>query len=196
MCSLTSTLGALVLATRIGRFNQRRAFSLLIAGASVVIALLFIASIGSSISGPIAELREVADRINKGDLSTSADMDRGDENGQLAGAINRLRKTLQSGGNMKAADSEPSRRFCGQGRRVLFRILRRTGLDCHGSHAGRVPLPQKFRLILLLTHPASQDKQRIAQTIEKPHESRIQRLFFPQPHTDTFRSSADRSSLV
>jgi HAMP domain-containing protein len=56
-----------------------------------------------SISGPIADLREVTDRIDKRDLSTSADMDRRDEMGQLAGAINRLQKTLQSGGKMKAA---------------------------------------------------------------------------------------------
>jgi len=45
----------------------------------------------------------VTDRINKGDLSTSPDMDRRDEIGQLAGAISRLQKTLQCGGKMKAA---------------------------------------------------------------------------------------------
>lgn len=53
-----------LLANRVGRFNQRRAFSLLIAGISVLIALLFIASIGRSISKPLAELTEVTDRIN------------------------------------------------------------------------------------------------------------------------------------
>ena len=66
-------------------------------------ALFFIASIGRSISKPLAELKEVTERINKGDLTTSADMDRRDEIGQLAGAINRLQKTLQGGGKMKAA---------------------------------------------------------------------------------------------
>ena len=64
-------------------------------------AALFVISIGRSISGPIAELKEVTDRINKGDLSTSPDMDRRDEIGQLAGAIGRLQKTLQGSGKMK-----------------------------------------------------------------------------------------------
>ena len=67
-----------------------------------MLAALFVFSIGRSISEPIAELREATDRINKEDLSTSADMDRRDEIGQLAGARNRLQKTLQSG-KMKAA---------------------------------------------------------------------------------------------
>jgi len=100
-----TTIGVLddLLVTRIGIFNQRRATSLGIVSISIVLAALFVFSIGRSISGPIAELREVTDRINKGDLSTSADMDRRDEIGQLAGAINRLQKTLQSGGKMKAA---------------------------------------------------------------------------------------------
>ncbi len=99
------TIGVLddLLVTRIGIFNQRRAFSLIIAGVSVLFALFFIASIGRSISRPLAELKEVTERINKGDLTTSADIDRRDEIGQLAGAINRLQKTLQGGGKMKAA---------------------------------------------------------------------------------------------
>ena len=41
-----------------------------IAEISVLIALLFIAIIGCSISKPLAELKEVTDRIGKGDLST------------------------------------------------------------------------------------------------------------------------------
>ena len=91
------TIGVLddLLATRVGTFNQKRATSLGIVSISIVLAALFVFSIGRSISGPIAELREVTDRINKGDLSTSADMDRRDEIGQLARAINRLQKTLQ-----------------------------------------------------------------------------------------------------
>jgi HAMP domain-containing protein len=36
-------------------------------------------------------------------LNTPADIDRHDEIGQLAGAINRLQKTLQGGNKMKAA---------------------------------------------------------------------------------------------
>ena len=92
-----------LLATRIGKFNQRRGLSLVIVGVSALIALLFIASIGRSISKPLAELTEVTERINKGDLTTSADIDRRDEIGQLADAINRLQKTLQSGGKLKAA---------------------------------------------------------------------------------------------
>ncbi len=92
-----------LLANRVGRFNQRRAFSLLIAGISILITLLFIASIGRSISKPLAELTEVTDRINKGDLGTPADIDRHDEIGQLAGAINRLQKTLRGDSKMKAA---------------------------------------------------------------------------------------------
>lgn len=92
-----------LLANRVARFNQRRAFSLIISGVSVLFALFFIASIGRSISRPLAELKEVTERINKGDLTTSADIDRRDEIGQLAGAINRLQKTLQGGGKMKAA---------------------------------------------------------------------------------------------
>lgn len=99
------TIGVLddLLVTRISIFNQRRIFSLSIVGASIVIAILFIVSIGRSISRPIAELKEVTDRISKGDLSVSADINRQDEIGQLAGAINRLQKTLQGGGKMKAA---------------------------------------------------------------------------------------------
>jgi HAMP domain-containing protein len=99
------TIGVLddLLATRVGIFNQRRTVSLGIVSISIVLAALLVISIGRSISGPIAELKEVTDRINKGDLSTSPDMDRRDEIGQLAGAISRLQKTLQSGGKVKAA---------------------------------------------------------------------------------------------
>lgn len=92
-----------LLATRVSGLNQRRATSLVIAGITIAIALLFIASIGRSISKPLAELKEVTDRIIKGDLSTPADIDRRDEIGQLAGAINRLQKSLQGGNKMKAA---------------------------------------------------------------------------------------------
>ena len=99
------TIGVLddLLATRVGGFNQKRVYSLVISGITIAIALLFIASIGRSISKPLAELKEVTDRIVKGDLSTPADIDRRDEIGQLAGAINRLQKSLQSGNKMKAA---------------------------------------------------------------------------------------------
>ena len=92
-----------LLVTRIDRFNQRRGMSFAVVGITAVIALLFIASIGRSISKPLAELKEVTERINKGDLSTSADINRRDEIGQLADSINRLQKTLQTGGKIKAA---------------------------------------------------------------------------------------------
>lgn len=59
-----------------------------------MIALLFIASIERSISSLLAELKEVTDRISKGDLSTSPDINRHDDIGQLVDAINRLQKTL------------------------------------------------------------------------------------------------------
>jgi HAMP domain-containing protein len=100
-----ATLGVLddLLASRVSRFNQRRAFSLGAVGISIVIAALFIISIGRSISRPIAELKEVTDRISKGDLSTSADIDQRDEIGELAGAINQLQKTLQSGNKLTLA---------------------------------------------------------------------------------------------
>lgn len=68
-----------------------------------MIALLFIASIGRSISRPLAELKEVTDRIGKGDLSTSSDISRHDDIGQLADAIKRLRKTLRGGSEVKVA---------------------------------------------------------------------------------------------
>ena len=68
-----------------------------------MIALLFIASIGRSISRPLAELKEVTDRIGKGDLSTSSDINRHDDSGQLADAINRLQKTLRGGSEVKVA---------------------------------------------------------------------------------------------
>jgi len=99
------TIGVLddLLVTRIATFHQRRTVSLGIVSISIVFAALFVASIGRSISRPIAELREVTDRINKGDLSMSADINRHDEIGELAGAINRLQKTLQSSNKMKAA---------------------------------------------------------------------------------------------
>ena len=92
-----------LLVTRVGGFNQKRVYSLVISGITIAIALLFIASIGRSISKPLAELKDVTDRIVKGDLSTPADIDRRDEIGQLAGAINRLQKTLQGNNKMKAA---------------------------------------------------------------------------------------------
>lgn len=100
-----ATAGALddLLVTRIGKFNERRMVSLGSVCVSIVIAAMFIFSIGRSISSPLAELKEVTDRMNKGDLSTPADSDRHDEIGQLAGAINRLQKTLQGGNKMKAA---------------------------------------------------------------------------------------------
>lgn len=99
------TIGVLddLLVTRIGNFNQRRTYSLGIVSISIVLAALFVISIERSISGPIAELKEATDRINKGDLSTTPNMDRRDEIGQLAGAIGRLQKTLQGSGKMKAA---------------------------------------------------------------------------------------------
>jgi hypothetical protein len=64
-----------LLATTVGRFNQRRALSLIIAGVSVLIALQFIASIGRSISKLLAELEEVTDRIGQGDLRIPTDID-------------------------------------------------------------------------------------------------------------------------
>ena len=99
------TIGVLddLLVTRIGTFNQRRAASLGVVSISIVFAALFVFSIGRSISRPIAELRDVTDRMNKGDLNTPADIDRRDEIGQLAGAINRLQKSLQGNNKMKAA---------------------------------------------------------------------------------------------
>jgi hypothetical protein len=59
-----------LLATTVGRFNQRRALSPIIAGVSVLIALQFIASIGRSISKLLAELKEVTDRADKENLRT------------------------------------------------------------------------------------------------------------------------------
>jgi methyl-accepting chemotaxis protein len=99
------TIGVLddLLATRIGGFNQRRGASLGAVGISIVFAALFVYSIGRSISKPLAELREAMDRIGKGDLNTPTNIDRQDEIGQLAGAINRLQKSLQGNNKMKAA---------------------------------------------------------------------------------------------
>ena len=99
------TIGVLddLLVTRIGGFNQRRGASLGAVGISVVFAALFVYSIGRSISKPLAELREAMDRIGKGDLNTPTNIDRQDEIGQLAGAINRLQKSLQGNNKMKAA---------------------------------------------------------------------------------------------
>ncbi len=99
------TIGVLddLLVTRIATFNQRRTVSLGIVSISIVFAALFVASIGRSISKPLAELKEAMDRIGKGDLNTPTDIDRRDEIGQLAGAINRLQKNLQGGNKMKAA---------------------------------------------------------------------------------------------
>jgi HAMP domain-containing protein len=99
------TMGVLdeLLAIRIGNFNQRRAASLGAVGISIVFAALFVYSIGRSISKPLAELKGVTDRINKGDLTTPADINRNDEIGQLADALNRLQKTLQGSGKMKTA---------------------------------------------------------------------------------------------
>ena len=99
------TMGVLdeLLAIRIGGFNQRRAASLGAVSISIVFAALFVYSIGRSISKPLAELKGVTERINKGDLTTPANIDRNDEIGQLADALNRLQKTLQGSGKMKAA---------------------------------------------------------------------------------------------
>jgi HAMP domain-containing protein len=99
------TMGVLdeLLAIRIGNFNQRRAASLGAVSISIVFAALFVYSIGRSISRPLAELKGVTERINKGDLTTPANIDRNDEIGQLADALNRLQKTLQGSGKMKTA---------------------------------------------------------------------------------------------
>jgi|GraSoiStandDraft_24_1057298.scaffolds.fasta_scaffold71941_2 methyl-accepting chemotaxis protein len=99
------TMGVLdeLLAIRIGGFNQRRSASLGAVSISIVFAALFVYSIGRSISKPLAELKGVTERINKGDLTTPANIDRNDEIGQLADALNRLQKTLQGSGKMKAA---------------------------------------------------------------------------------------------
>lgn len=99
------TIGVLddLLVTRIGNFNQRRTVSLGIVSISIILAALFVLSVGRSISKPLAELMEVTDRIRKGDLSTPADIDRRDEIGQLAGALNQLQKTLQGGNKLKTA---------------------------------------------------------------------------------------------
>ena len=72
----------------------------------------------------------------------------------------------------------------------------RASLASRASRALRVPFPQILRLALLLGHPTSQDKQCVAEAIQKTHESLIQRLFSPQSHTDTFSPPADRSGLV
>jgi methyl-accepting chemotaxis protein len=99
------TVGVLddLLAIRIGNFHQRRAMSLGAVSISIVFAAMFVVSIGRSISKPLVELQGVTDRINKGDLTTPANINRNDEIGQLADALNRLQKTLQSSGKMKAA---------------------------------------------------------------------------------------------
>jgi methyl-accepting chemotaxis protein len=99
------TMGVLdeLLVIRIGNFNQRRAASLGAVSISIVFAALFVYSIGRSISKPLAELKVVTERINKGDLTTPANIDRTDEIGQLADALNRLQKTLQGSGKIKAA---------------------------------------------------------------------------------------------
>ena len=92
-----------LLATLVGRFNQRRAFSLGAVGVSVFIALLFIASIGRSISKLLAELKEVTNCDDKGNLSTPTDIDWHNENGQRAGTINRLQNTLRVDDKMYGA---------------------------------------------------------------------------------------------
>jgi hypothetical protein len=68
-----------------------------------LIALQFIASIGRSISKLLAELKEVKDCDDKGNLRTPADIDWHNDNGQRAGAISRLQKTLRVDGKMYAA---------------------------------------------------------------------------------------------
>jgi len=64
-------------------------------GLSILIAILIVASIGRTVSRPLAELSEVMNRISKGVLSNSAGIERYNVIAQLADAINRLRKTLQ-----------------------------------------------------------------------------------------------------
>jgi methyl-accepting chemotaxis protein len=58
---------------------------------------------GRSISNPLAELDEVTDRIGQRDLRIPADIDWQNENGQRAGAFNRLQTNLQGGNKMKTA---------------------------------------------------------------------------------------------
>lgn len=66
----------------------------------------------------------------------------------------------------------------------------------HWTLGIRIPLPQELRFILLLSHPAGQDKQRVAEAIEKAHEGRIQRLFPPQSHAEAFSPPTNRPGLV
>src|SRR5574341_1891926 len=47
-----------------------------------------------------------------------------------------------------------------------------------------VPFPEKFRFALRLGGPTGQHKERIAETIEKFHNSRVRRFFPCQPDAD------------
>lgn len=59
-----------------------------------------------------------------------------------------------------------------------------------------IPLPKALGLAQLLGDPPGQDKQRIAQAIQKTHKRWLQGLVSSQSNTATFCPPTNRSGLM
>jgi len=67
-----------------------------VALAGVVVALLLSGIVARSVTGPMAHLADVADRMSLGELDVDIDIDSKNEIGQLAESLRRMQASLKS----------------------------------------------------------------------------------------------------
>ena len=96
-----SAIGAVLVGSDLGGVDRRSLTVLLIALVAVLIPLLIAFVVSSALSGSLLHnlhyLTRSADRISRGKLARSVELDTGDELGELAKAIERMRISLQEG---------------------------------------------------------------------------------------------------
>lgn len=94
-------IGAVLVGSDLGGVDRRSLTVLLIALVAVLIPLLIAFVVSSALSGSLLHnlnyLTRSADRISRGKLARSVELDTGDELGELAKAIERMRISLQEG---------------------------------------------------------------------------------------------------
>ncbi|MBF0537550.1 MAG: MCP four helix bundle domain-containing protein [Nitrospirae bacterium] len=76
-------------------YNSSRTFMIVLIVAGIVFGMIMGIFISGSISNPLKEAVVVAEAISNGDLTRQIDMDRKDEIGQLASAMNAMTKRLR-----------------------------------------------------------------------------------------------------
>lgn len=87
-----------LLANRIDKFSQSRMWSLGLVGLNLLVSMFFVSAIGRSITRPLANLAQVAERISKGATNVTVEIEGDDEIGQVAEAIRLMQASTQSGG--------------------------------------------------------------------------------------------------